>query len=275
MNEYPSGWVQRQLGEVCECITKGTTPGEYTKKGVNFVKVESVSPEGELIESKFAHVTSQEHEKLRRSQLQEGDILISIAGTLGRVASISKEHLPANTNQALAIVRLKSGTIDLQYCLHFLASKAVQLHLQSLQTIGAQPNLSLQQVSEIPLAFPPIPEQKKIAEILSGIDKSAGSCAENLSKTAVLRASLLKSMIEGAEEESTECLLGNIVQVINGRAYKLSEWEDEGTPVIRLQNLTQRGGTFYYSNLPLPEKHYCNKGDLLFMWSASFGPHIW
>jgi type I restriction enzyme S subunit len=72
-----------------------------------------------------------------------------------------------------------------------------------------------------------------------------------------------------------EHLLGDIAEVINGRAYKLSEWEEVGTPVIRLQNLTQGGGSFYYSNLTLPEKQYCRKGDLLYMWSASFGPHIW
>jgi type I restriction enzyme S subunit len=72
-----------------------------------------------------------------------------------------------------------------------------------------------------------------------------------------------------------EMPLGDIAEVINGRAYQLSEWEESGTPVIRLQNLTQRGGNFYYSNLCLPEKQYCNKGDLLYMWSATFGPHIW
>ncbi|MDB4068486.1 restriction endonuclease subunit S [Pseudomonadales bacterium] len=69
--------------------------------------------------------------------------------------------------------------------------------------------------------------------------------------------------------------LGEMTDVINGRAYKLTEWEDFGVPVIRLQNLTQKGGSFYYSNLKLPEKQYCHHGDLLFMWSASFGPYIW
>ena len=77
---------------------------------------------------------------------------------------------------------------------------------------------------------------------------------------------------QGNWEEAT---LGDVAEVINGRAYKLSEWETSGTPVIRLQNLTQRGGDFYFSNLALPEKQYCHKGDLLYMWSATFGPHIW
>lgn len=66
-----------------------------------------------------------------------------------------------------------------------------------------------------------------------------------------------------------------IVKYINGRAYGLHEWEKSGVPVVRLQNLTNKGGNFYYSNLNLPDYQYMNKGDLIFMWSASFGPYIW
>lgn len=68
---------------------------------------------------------------------------------------------------------------------------------------------------------------------------------------------------------------GDVATFYNGRAYSLFEWENSGTPVIRLQNLTGRGEQFYYSNLELPENQYCNKGDLLYMWSASFGAYIW
>lgn len=68
---------------------------------------------------------------------------------------------------------------------------------------------------------------------------------------------------------------GDVATFHNGRAYSLSEWEDYGTPVIRLQNLTGRGEEYYYSNLVLPEHQYCHKGDLLYMWSASFGAYFW
>ena len=68
---------------------------------------------------------------------------------------------------------------------------------------------------------------------------------------------------------------GDIVEFINGRAYHRHEWETSGVPVCRLQNLTGSGDSFYYSNLKLPEKQYMEFGDLIFMWSASFGPYIW
>lgn len=66
-----------------------------------------------------------------------------------------------------------------------------------------------------------------------------------------------------------------VATFFNGRAYKLEEWETNGTPVIRLQNLTGTGKEYYYSNLTLPEHQYCYQGDLLYMWSATFGPVWW
>ncbi len=60
--------------------------------------------------------------------------------------------------------------------------------------------------------------------------------------------------------------------LINGRAYLQPELLDSGTPVLRIQNLNG-GDRWYYSNLTLPENKYCENGDLLFAWSATFGPY--
>jgi type I restriction enzyme S subunit len=72
----------------------------------------------------------------------------------------------------------------------------------------------------------------------------------------------------------SEPRLNDIIQLINGRAYAQPELLDSGTPVIRIQNLNG-GSSWYYSDLALPERQYCDRGDLLFAWSASFGPYIW
>lgn len=68
--------------------------------------------------------------------------------------------------------------------------------------------------------------------------------------------------------------LADVVNVLNGRAYKKEELLDAGTPVLRVGNLFT-SNHWYYSNLTLEEDKYCNPGDLLFAWSASFGPFIW
>ena len=69
--------------------------------------------------------------------------------------------------------------------------------------------------------------------------------------------------------------LDEVCQFINGRAYKKIELLSEGKyPVLRVGNFFTNNN-WYYSDLELPENKYCDYGDLLYAWSASFGPRIW
>jgi len=69
--------------------------------------------------------------------------------------------------------------------------------------------------------------------------------------------------------------LGEVCRVINGRAYKQDELLDNGKyPVMRVGNFFSNR-SWYYSDLELDEDKYCENGDLLYAWSASFGPKIW
>ena len=69
--------------------------------------------------------------------------------------------------------------------------------------------------------------------------------------------------------------LGNVANFINGRAYSQNELLDEGKyKVLRVGNF-YTNDSWYYSNMELDDKYYANDGDLLYTWSATFGPHIW
>ena len=166
---FSHSWEQRKLGELCFLITKGTTPLDKSNTGnINFVKIENIdSISGEI---NITHRISQrEHDTyLRRSQLKENDILFSIAGTLGRVTSVKSDLLPANTNQALAIVRLKEG--NLSYIETYLKGKAVSEFVRKNPTIGAQPNLSLEQVGQLDVSIPSEQEQLHIGAFFRAID---------------------------------------------------------------------------------------------------------
>lgn len=70
--------------------------------------------------------------------------------------------------------------------------------------------------------------------------------------------------------------LGSGVRFINGRAYKKSELLTDSnlTPVLRVGNLFTNS-SWYYSDLKLDKDKYIDNGDLIYAWSASFGPRIW
>ena len=169
----PNNWKPVQLKEICEWITKGTTPTtagfSFQDKGISFIKGESLSESGSFIYEQVAYVSEECHESFKRSQLSDGDVLLTIAGTIGRTAIVNQKILPANTNQAVAIIRPKQEHLCGQYLMHFLKTSFVKQHFSGIKTVGAQPNISLTQVRDLWIALPPIEEQKKIVDMLSKV----------------------------------------------------------------------------------------------------------
>ncbi len=69
--------------------------------------------------------------------------------------------------------------------------------------------------------------------------------------------------------------LGEVADYINGRAFKPTEWEKSGKPIIRIQNLNKAGAVYNYSKLEFEERYKVFNGDLLYAWSASLGVYLW
>ena len=190
---FTDAWEQRRLGEITSLITKGTTPLDKSGDGdINFVKIENInSSTGEITPT--TKISVEEHEGyLKRSQLKEGDILFSIAGTLGRVSAVNSRILPANTNQALAIIRLKDGCLD--YITTYLKGKAVSDYIKKNPTVGAQPNLSLEQVANLEIAYPSEAEQGRIGAYFKQLDHLITLHQRKLEKLRNIKKSCLEKM---------------------------------------------------------------------------------
>ena len=71
------------------------------------------------------------------------------------------------------------------------------------------------------------------------------------------------------------CRLGDVAKYINGRAFKPKEWEKEGKPIIRIQNLTNSSNSVNRSTKIFEDKYLITKNDLLYAWSASLGAYLW
>jgi type I restriction enzyme S subunit len=80
-------------------------------------------------------------------------------------------------------------------------------------------------------------------------------------------------------ENWNEARLGQVCHLVNGRAFRPSEWSAVGLPIVRIQNLRDRNASFNRYDGPVEDRHIVHSGDLLFAWSGtpgtSFGAHIW
>ncbi len=190
-------WEDSKLGELTTLITKGTTPSslgeKYEESGINFIKIESLSSNGKFLLDKFAYIDENTHNKLARSKLEHDDILFSIAGALGRVAIISRDYLPANTNQALAIIRLKDKKIT-RYIYYFLNSDYVKKIIDAESVQLAQANFSLGQLANLDVLVPCLEEQTKIANFLSAIDQKIEVVAQQIEQAKTWKTGLLQQM---------------------------------------------------------------------------------
>lgn len=191
LDGFEGEWELIKLGDFCDLITKGTTGKSQSEQGmVNFVKVENLK-DNEIYP--IVKISEEEHfGSLKRSILYEGDILFSIAGTLGRTAIVKNNILPANTNQALAIIR--GYKLDAYFLLVVLSGEVVKDYIRKNPTVGAQPNLSLEQVSSLKIKIPSLDEQQAIGSYFSNLDNLINSHQEKISQLEKLKKKLLQDM---------------------------------------------------------------------------------
>jgi type I restriction enzyme S subunit len=198
-----NGWAVTRLEDIATRITKGGTPTTYgysfQTSGINFLKVENISEGRVNLKSITDFIGEDAHEFQSKSQLSVNDILFSIAGTIGETCVVREEYLPANTNQALAIIK---GT-DVA-----IIPKLLQLQLEAFVAKvkikargGAMNNVSLEDLKNLLVYIPPVPEQHrivaKIEELFSSLDKGIESLKTAQEQLKVYRQAVLKWAFEG------------------------------------------------------------------------------
>ena len=141
---------------------------------------------------------------------------------------------------------------------------------------GMPPKINQANMRNILIPIPSLSEQTRIVGILdtftSSIDNLKEQIAQRRKQYEYYRDQLLD--LEG-KPGVERIVLKDVCEVINGRAYSQPELLSEGKyRVLRVGNFFSNG-SWYYSDMELEDKYYCENGDLLYAWSASFGPHIW
>ena len=168
----PKGWALCKLSEISLLITKGTTPrggnGAYSKNGIGFLRAENVVGYDKISKKDLKYIDKSTHlNYLKRSILLADDILITIAGTLGRTGLIRKDDLPLNANQAISIIRIiNKEETKLRYITYLLNAPLIQSKLTFQKKITAIPNLTLEIIADCIIPIAPIRQQTKIIEKL-------------------------------------------------------------------------------------------------------------
>lgn len=172
--KVPENWCWTKLSSLSNLISKGTTPkggkNSYSDNGIKFLRVENINDDGTISHENIAYISEETHKTfLKRSILKENDILISIAGTLGKTGIIRNVDLPMNTNQAVAFVRTVSDKVNVKYIKNSIDSPVIQDLLLEKTKVTSIPNLTLEIIGECPIPLPPLPEQQRIVDRIESL----------------------------------------------------------------------------------------------------------
>ena len=199
------GWKWVSLGDISKLITKGASP---RWQGFNYVNDQSQTLfiTSENVRSNYLDISNpkyledQFNEKQKRSILKKGDVLFNIVGaSIGRATIYDKNKL-ANINQAVSLIRVNNDIAN-KYITYYLNSESAKSYYMGKTVDVARANLSLKDVSSIPIPLPPLDQQHQIvAEIerrFSEAEHLEKSIDEGLAKAEALRQSILKQAFEG------------------------------------------------------------------------------
>ena len=201
------------------------------------------------------------------------ELLISVRAPIG---AINISNCECCIGRGLAGIKPKENSLDLGFLTYTL-----KFHSQNLQEKGTGSTfkaINKNILTDLEIPIPPLSTQEKIVSELDTLHRLKELQEQQLAELDNLAQStfyhLFGDPIENEKGWEVK-KLGEFTRIINGRAYKQEELLKEGkTPVLRVGNFFSNKD-FYYSNLELDKDKYCDYGDLLYAWSASFGAKIW
>lgn len=226
LSELPEGWVWASAEQICDFITKGTTPTKgmdsNAEKTIPFLRVTNLTANGTLDLSDKVFVSENTHSGfLARSKVYPGDILMNIVGPpLGQVSVVPSLFSEWNINQAIAIFRALEGVLPEFICVCLLSPIAQHwLQLRSKTTAG-QTNLTLEVCRSLPIPLPPKSEQRELVKLteagVGSIYEQLNAIQISLKQSAAQRQNILKAAFSGQlvsqdpNDESASVLLERI-----------------------------------------------------------------
>lgn len=290
-----NNWPIIELNEVCNNITVGfvgTMADEYVDEGVLFLRSQNILPYSLNLEpNQIKYISSDFHNKIKKSQLYSGDVAIVRTGYPGTACVIPEDLGEANCSD-LVIVRPDQTKTDSTFLCYYINSPVGKGAIFGSLVGVAQQHFNVGVAKKMKLSLPPLPIQNKIASILSSYDeliennkqriKLLEEMAEEIYKEWFVRMRFpgyetvkfyneqgleVKHGTEGALPEGWERKsIKSFINIISGYAFKTESFDNEGLyKLVTIKNVQDSyfvtETTDYISELPKNLKNDCKLKD--------------
>ena len=241
-------WKTYKLGELVK--VKG---GKRLPKGISlqivpnthpYIRIRNMGKSRVLeLDATYEYVDDVTQKSIARYVVEEGDILLSIVGTIGLVGIVGKSLHQANqTENCVKLVNLNG--IDPLFLYYFLLSPKGQEEIKR-GTVGAvQAKLPIKNIENIEISLPPLAEQRRIAGILGAIDdKIENNRRINTNLELQAQALYKQWFVDNRKDDWEEKALSEIAEFVGGYSYKGNELvESSSTAMATIKNFERKGG---------------------------------
>lgn len=195
-NDLPKGWEIKKLGEVTSYVDyRGKTPIKSTE-GIFLVTAKNVKAGYMDYEISKEYIPYENYEEvMRRGKPQIGDVLITTEAPMGNVASIDREGFALA--QRIIKLRGKEEVIQNNFLKFYLSSPKFQAELDEKSTGSTAKGIKGSVLHKMPLSIPPLPEQQKIAQILSTWDEAIQTTQLLLDKLESRKKGMMERLLSG------------------------------------------------------------------------------
>jgi type I restriction enzyme S subunit len=289
MSKYPSDWLSKPLGKVYPKIVVGyvgNVNDHYCRaeEGVPFYRTLNIR-DGYFRHSEHLYVTHEFNEKNKKSQITNNDILIARVGAnLGMVCKADGISGLANMANAIIIKTNDVNSADADFYTSFLLSPMGKNQIYSGAAGGAQGVFNTKLTQEIIVPVPPLPEQRKIAKILSTWDKAIATTEKLIDASKQQKKALMQQLLTGKkrlidpetgkafEGDWEEVKLNQIANITMGSSPKSESYNEVGIGLPLLQGnadiKARKSAPRIYTSQITKE---CNVNDILLSVRAPVG----
>ncbi len=198
------GWIPKEweitplsaLTPSPNSITYGVLkPGPYVPDGVPLLQIQDVI-HGEIDVAGLHRISPELDQQYSRTRLQGGDLVMSLVGTIGRVAQIPRFLSSANLHRNLGLIRVVEPYYP-RYLLHFLKTLLVRRSIEMVTFGSTQSLLNLASLRALPVSVPRRCEQVQIATALDAQDSAIRSEQAHLGKLRTTKIALMQDLLTG------------------------------------------------------------------------------
>ncbi|WP_218996757.1 restriction endonuclease subunit S [Shewanella algae] len=248
----PNGWELEKLDDIAKKVMVGIASAAthaYTDSGIRMLRNLNIK-DGWIDDSDILHIEEGYEVQHKNKRLKAGDILTVRTGYPGLSAVVPSMYENAQCFTSL-VTRLDQTRALPDYVCRFINSEYGKKFISSGEAGGAQKNVNAAMLKKMPIPLPPLPEQRKIAKILSTWDKAIATNEKLIATSKQQKKALMQQLLTGKK------------RLVNPKTGKVFEGEWEETTVGAVASLTA-GGTpstkhaeYWGGNIP-----WMNSGEI-------------